>query len=311
MCGERNEACRPPFRNKNLVDARRWPIAVSYKAHSTTKRNEAQIEERRGIEKLLEIPQSARTRASLTFSRLGLISGWLSSSVTPRRLLLATMSDDDDDEEDLWAEVDEPDSTITISSNLAAVIGVSEQKVHQGEPDEGKVRWVPPTFAGLSNSDTVNAKGAFADRVVPDVKAAAAASSTDAAKAATSKDAPVDATKAATSKDAPADATKAATSKDAPADATKAATSSKDASDATKAAASKGTPAGDPATKKVDAAASAATAPASGSATKAPASISKEEAAPAFSALNSLLNNPGGGIDWAAMAAAAPPVKSS
>ena len=67
---------------------------------------------------------------------------------------------DDEDEDDLWGEVDQPDNDLMISSNLASVIGVEEKKVHEGEPDEGQVRWVAPSFAGLSNSDTVDVKGA-------------------------------------------------------------------------------------------------------------------------------------------------------
>ena len=66
---------------------------------------------------------------------------------------------DDEDEEDLWGTMDEPDNNLMVSANLAQVVGVEEKKVHAGEPDEGQVRWVAPSFAGLSNSDTVDVKG--------------------------------------------------------------------------------------------------------------------------------------------------------
>lgn len=69
------------------------------------------------------------------------------------------MADDDDEEEDLWGEMEQPDNQLMVSANLASVVGVEEKKVHAGEPDEGQVRWVAPSFSGLSNSDTVDVKG--------------------------------------------------------------------------------------------------------------------------------------------------------
>ena len=68
----------------------------------------------------------------------------------------------DDDEEDLWGDVDETDmSNLHLSANLADVIGVAQNTVHKGDVDEGQVRWVAPTFAGLTNSDTVDSKGGW------------------------------------------------------------------------------------------------------------------------------------------------------
>merc|ERR1712046_543599 len=46
---------------------------------------------------------------------------------------------------------------VMLSANLCAVAGVEERKVHEGEVDEGKIRWEPPTFAGLTNSTAVDA----------------------------------------------------------------------------------------------------------------------------------------------------------
>jgi len=66
---------------------------------------------------------------------------------------------DDEDEDDLWGDVEEPDTNIMLSANLAAVIGKEETKVHAGEPDEGQISWTAPAFAGLSNSDMVDVKG--------------------------------------------------------------------------------------------------------------------------------------------------------
>ena len=66
---------------------------------------------------------------------------------------------DDEDEDDLWGDIDEPDNNLMVSANLSAVVGVEEKKVHAGEPDEGQIRWVAPSFSGLSNSDTVDVKG--------------------------------------------------------------------------------------------------------------------------------------------------------
>ena len=66
---------------------------------------------------------------------------------------------DDEDEDDLWGDVEEPDTNIMLSANLAAVIGKEETKVHAGEPDEGQISWTAPAFAGLSNSDMVGVKG--------------------------------------------------------------------------------------------------------------------------------------------------------
>lgn len=84
------------------------------------------------------------------------------------------MSDDDSDEEDLWGDLeDDPDDNVMISSNLAALVGTEVKEVHKGEADEGQIRWVAPQFSGLSNSDTVDAKGAHWNKDEAEVSDAA------------------------------------------------------------------------------------------------------------------------------------------
>ena len=70
------------------------------------------------------------------------------------------MPDSDDEEEDLWGNIEEPQNDLMLSANLSAVVGGDAKPVHAGEPDEGKISWVAPKFAGLSNSNTVDIKGA-------------------------------------------------------------------------------------------------------------------------------------------------------
>jgi len=68
---------------------------------------------------------------------------------------------DDSDEEDLWGGLDDDtDSKISVSSNLLELLGrpKAEGIVHKGDADEGRVTWVPPAHAGLSNSSVVTCK---------------------------------------------------------------------------------------------------------------------------------------------------------
>mmetsp|Transcript_18419 Transcript_18419/g.47191 ORF Transcript_18419/g.47191 Transcript_18419/m.47191 type:complete len:158 (-) Transcript_18419:704-1177(-) len=65
-----------------------------------------------------------------------------------------------DDEEDLWADLDDDESNISVSSNLLELLGrpKDEAVVHKGDADEGRVTWVPPSFSGLTNSSVVTCK---------------------------------------------------------------------------------------------------------------------------------------------------------
>ena len=72
--------------------------------------------------------------------------------------------DESDDEEDLWGGLEDETADLMISANLAQAIGVKEKAVHAGDADEGQVRWVAPSFPGLSNSDTVDTKGGHWNR---------------------------------------------------------------------------------------------------------------------------------------------------
>ena len=67
---------------------------------------------------------------------------------------------DESDEEDLWAGLDDYDSTIACSANLMEMLGrdPKEAIVHKGDADENKITWVPPAFAGLTNSTVVTCK---------------------------------------------------------------------------------------------------------------------------------------------------------
>lgn len=69
--------------------------------------------------------------------------------------------DSDDDFDDLWGDMENDDdtSTLTVSANLLEAVGQKDEKaVHKGDVDEGKITWEPPTFAGLTNSDSVTIK---------------------------------------------------------------------------------------------------------------------------------------------------------
>lgn len=69
-------------------------------------------------------------------------------------------ADSDSDEEDLWAGLDDAESTIACSANLLEMLGrdPKEAIVHKGDADENKITWVPPSFSGLSNSTVVTCK---------------------------------------------------------------------------------------------------------------------------------------------------------
>ena len=70
------------------------------------------------------------------------------------------MADDDSDEEDLWADLDDDNTTtLNVSANLLADAGkTAVEPVHKGDADEGKILWVAPVVPGLGNSDKVNTK---------------------------------------------------------------------------------------------------------------------------------------------------------
>jgi len=70
------------------------------------------------------------------------------------------MADDDSDEEDLWADLDNDDTTtLNVSANLLVDAGkIAAEPVHKGDADEGKILWVAPVVPGLGNSDKVNTK---------------------------------------------------------------------------------------------------------------------------------------------------------
>lgn len=55
------------------------------------------------------------------------------------------MADDDDSDDDLWADMDDDDTTeLNVSANLLADVGQTESVVHKGDADEGKVFWQAP-----------------------------------------------------------------------------------------------------------------------------------------------------------------------
>ena len=55
------------------------------------------------------------------------------------------MADDDDSDDDLWADMDDDDTTeLNVSANLLADVGQTESVVHKGDADEGKVFWQEP-----------------------------------------------------------------------------------------------------------------------------------------------------------------------
>ena len=84
---------------------------------------------------------------------------------------------DESDEEDLWAGLDDYDSTIACSANLMEMLGrdPKEAIVHKGDADENKITWVPPAFAGLTNSTVVTCKTQHWNRDSDDTLRSAAA----------------------------------------------------------------------------------------------------------------------------------------
>jgi hypothetical protein len=56
-------------------------------------------------------------------------------------------SDDDSDDEDLWAGLDDDSAAaqLNVSANLLNTCGQTENVVHKGESDEGRLTWVAPT----------------------------------------------------------------------------------------------------------------------------------------------------------------------
>ena len=80
------------------------------------------------------------------------------------------MSDLDDDEiDDLFADFEETDAvdSAMISANLLDASGIDPSTVaavHAGEADEGRITWVAPEFSGLTNSTSVDTKGALESR---------------------------------------------------------------------------------------------------------------------------------------------------
>mmetsp|Transcript_7944 Transcript_7944/g.23493 ORF Transcript_7944/g.23493 Transcript_7944/m.23493 type:complete len:255 (-) Transcript_7944:866-1630(-) len=71
------------------------------------------------------------------------------------------MGDSDEDDDDMWDDFEKDDvDTDYISANLLASVGMEANYVlHEGEPDEGLVTWVPPQFSGLDNSNAVDEEG--------------------------------------------------------------------------------------------------------------------------------------------------------